>query len=267
LPLSRETLDSIPGWFGDTDPYVISICGALQQRFNIDGDILEIGTYFGRSAVLLGRLTTGQQQLVVCDLFESPPEDERNAAESRTHYSALSRKAFENNYARVNGSLPEILQMHSSEIGGWLHGRTFRLIHVDGSHEWKAVVQDIDLSRRLLAPDGLIVFDDFRDPYAMGVAAAVWAAILSGALSPLVLTDAKLYASVGRPKYADALFAELLSVPQFRAERFSPLGEDILYIPPLAPNYRHPVLGELLPPVLRSTLVAFRERRREAARK
>jgi hypothetical protein len=71
------------------------------------------------------------------------------------------------------------------------------LIHIDGSHLYKNVATDIQLCRRLLVEQGVMVLDDWASYRSPGVAAAVWEAVLSGGLRPICATQDKLYCTEG----------------------------------------------------------------------
>ena len=51
----------------------------------------------------------------------------------------------------------------------------------------------------MLRENGVVVFDDYRKSNTMGVAAAMWEAILNEGLKPIANTDYKLYATWGDP--------------------------------------------------------------------
>lgn len=86
-------------------------------------------------------------------------------------------------------------QHPSQELRSKLQAETFRLVHVDGSHLYEIVKEDIETARAVLGDGGVVIFDDYRALHAPGVAAAVWQACADVHLPlvPLVLSDAKLY--------------------------------------------------------------------------
>ena len=73
--------------------------------------------------------------------------------------------------------------------------RTFRFIHVDASHVYSIVRQDIRTAKLLLKETGIVVFDDYRSIHTPGVAAAIWQEVSHGNLIPLCLTPQKMYAT------------------------------------------------------------------------
>ena len=70
-------------------------------------------------------------------------------------------------------------------------------MHVDGSHRYDIVRQDIAAAVDLVTDGGVIVIDDYRTlPHALGVAAATWEAVADGRLIPVIASEQKLYACV-----------------------------------------------------------------------
>jgi len=150
---------TVPGWFDRLDAFLFAAVDDAHRAAGVTGDLMEIGTYLGRCAVLLGYLQRPGERLVVCDLFDGHPVNEENEAERDRFYTDLTRQAFEANFRRFHSRLPdEVVSGPSSQ----LHERatelehSFRIIHIDGSHEYDAVQSDIRLSRQLLAEGGVV---------------------------------------------------------------------------------------------------------------
>jgi hypothetical protein len=120
-----------------------------------------------------------------------------NRAEQYTWYSNLTRSVFEQTYLRFHTTLPVMLTCSSTTLlgAGRLSARTFRFIHVDGSHLYSIVRQDIRTAQHLLRPRGIVAFDDYRSVHTPGVAAALWEEVTRGGLIPLCLTPQKMYAT------------------------------------------------------------------------
>lgn len=198
-PLSSAFFDAVKnigGWFYEEDAFVFEAISGMQTRNHISGDFLEIGAYRGRSAAFLGFLLQPDEQLVVCDLFEGQGVNAENQAEKAAWYASLNRQEFERQYLQVHPHLPRILACRSSALErvGNL-SPTFRFIHIDGSHLYEIVKQDLLTASELLKKGGIVAIDDYRTVHTPGVAAATWEAALSGALIPLCLTAQKMYAT------------------------------------------------------------------------
>ena len=192
-------LDSIQGWFYPEDVSLFQALHELQGQDGVSGDLLEIGVYHGKSSILMGYFPREDEHLVICDLFEQPARTVANQAEARCWYSNLSCELFENNYLRFHDRLPVIVKCPSAHLVkvGQL-SRTFRFIHIDGSHLYDIVKRDIRTAKALLRDNGIVSIDDYRSIHTPGVAAAAWEEIARGELIPFCLTPQKMYATWGR---------------------------------------------------------------------
>src|SRR5262249_46227209 len=77
-PLAVEIgakIRNIPGWLTTDDLGHFALILRLQSAFGLRGDIVEIGTYYGRSAAALAHFLEPGEQLVLCDLFHAANRD------------------------------------------------------------------------------------------------------------------------------------------------------------------------------------------------
>ncbi len=251
--------DDLPGWFQALDRHLFVALGASTPG----GDLLEIGAYLGKSAILLGYLARPAERVIVIDLFEEPPAGEA-AREHDRFYVGLTQAQFEQNYRRFHDRLPEILVGYSHDVLPSIPDRSCRLVHVDGSHAFDAVRRDIAEACRVATADSLIVLDDVLSPHTPGVTAAAWESVLDGRLVPLVQSEIKLYLT---PPGSVLLDADLTSA----------CGAQGLEVVDSSPVLGHPVLEvrrrpdetrwqdravRLLPPVLADAVLAGRRRGR-----
>ncbi|WP_045700250.1 class I SAM-dependent methyltransferase [Streptomyces rubellomurinus] len=272
-PLKR---DDIPGWFFGLDRAAFRHLLAAQTAAGLSGDLLELGSYLGRSAVLLGDHLAPGERLTVCDLFDSEAGDSENAAEMEMSYRrTLTRSAFEANYLAFHSELPAIVQAPTSVLAdGRIPAGSCRFVHVDASHLYEHVAGDIAVARAALVEDGLIALDDYRSEHTPGVSAAVWEAVFTGGLRPVLLTPMKFYGTWGDAEAA----RRVLLRRDWRAEGYTVDEDTIAGARVLRLNYRvkAPVLPpqrsaprrlalDLLPPVAtratRRVLRTLRERR------
>lgn len=193
------TLDDVPGWFFGQDQALFSWFLERQNRLATPGDLLELGAYLGKSAILMGQYLVDDQRLTVCDLFEDPAQDHDNDQEMRQYRSTLTRLAFERNYLAFHTALPSIVHGPSSTISSHVAPGSCRFAHVDASHLYEHVEADIRACRIAMLAEGLLVCDDFRAAHTPGVAAAVWGAVTAGELHPICLSDSKFYGTWGDP--------------------------------------------------------------------
>jgi predicted O-methyltransferase YrrM len=205
--------NTVDGWFERVDAELFLAINDIQAAEHLCGGLLEIGVYLGKSAILLGYLRAAGETLVVCDPFK--PEALNDGS---VHYADLTRRAFEDSYRRFHRDLPEVYGVVSSGLVNAAGlSRTLRFIHVDGSHEYVSVAEDIEIVREVMTNGGVAVFDDIYSRHTVGVQAAVWEAIARQALAPFAITADKIY--VTQPGHVtawlDALKAYLAEVPGF----------------------------------------------------
>ncbi|MFE1028703.1 class I SAM-dependent methyltransferase [Streptomyces sp. NPDC058818] len=242
-------LNDVPGWFWPLDQVLFSWFLERQERRGTDGDLLELGAYLGKSAILLGHHLRDGETLTVCDLFETEPPDAANRAEAAKSYSTLTRQAFERNYLSFHETLPTIIQAPSSAVTDEVAPGSCRFAHIDASHLYEHVQGDIGAARDLLLPDGIVVLDDFRSEHTPGVAVAAWEAVLNRGLRPVCLSSQKLYGTWGDPEpVQEELLAALrgrddvaVTVEQaagHRLVRARAKGKRMQ--PPSLPSSRHP---------------------------
>ncbi|MFD7643261.1 class I SAM-dependent methyltransferase [Kitasatospora sp. NPDC059795] len=217
-PPVPATPDDVPGWFFRVDREVFAWLLDRQSAAGVTGDLLEMGAYLGRSAILLGDHLRPGETFTVCDLFDMDAPDDDNSAEMTMSYrSTLTRRAFETNYRAFHAELPTIIQAPTSVLAdGRVAADSCRFVHIDASHLYEHVAGDILVARDALAGNGIVSLDDYRAPHTPGVHAAVWEAVFTLGLKPVLLTPEKFYGTWGD---AEAVRADLLA-RDWRAEGF-----------------------------------------------
>ncbi|MDH6580140.1 class I SAM-dependent methyltransferase [Kitasatospora sp. MAP5-34] len=201
-PVEPAVLGDVPGWFWDLDRHAFDWFLDRQEITGLTGDLLELGAYLGRSAIVLGRHLRDGEKFTVCDLFDSDAPDEENAAEMVMSYRrTLTREAFETNYLAFHDELPTLIQAPTSVLAdGRIKAGSCRFVHVDASHLYEHVAGDIQVARAALKPQGVLVLDDYRSAHTPGVAAATWEAVFNHGLRPICLTECKFYGTWGDPE-------------------------------------------------------------------
>ncbi|WLW52685.1 class I SAM-dependent methyltransferase [Streptomyces sp. YU58] len=205
----------VPGWFPPLDQVLFTWLLDRQETAGFRGDLLELGVYLGKSAILLGRHRQDGEHFTVCDLFGGEAPDGANRAETAKSYSSLTRQAFERNYLSFHDELPRVIEAPTSVIAGEVAPKTCRFVHIDASHLYEHVHDDIGAAREILLPDGIVVLDDFRSEHTPGVSVATWEAVLNRGLRPICLSTQKLYGTWGDP---EAVQDELLEMLRGRSD-------------------------------------------------
>lgn len=205
---TRNDLAQISGWFQVSDQELFRFFLQRQADRAEGGDLVELGCYLGKSAVLMGEYLAPGESFTVVDLFGNQSDDAANSRENHDSYASLTREAFEANYLRFHPDLPHIHTALSSSVTDLVEPGAARFVHVDASHLYEHVAVDIDSARGLLGSEGIVSFDDYRAEHTPGVAAAVWEAVLTKGLHPVAVTPSKLYGTWGDP---DAVREDLVA--------------------------------------------------------
>ncbi|GGW89681.1 class I SAM-dependent methyltransferase [Streptomyces lomondensis] len=208
-------LADVPGWFPPLDQVLFTWFLEQQKKQGMSGDLLELGVYMGKSAILLGHHLQEGEKFTVCDLFEGEAPDGANKAESQKSYASLTQQAFERNYLSFHDTLPTVIAGPSSLVSEKVAPDTCRFIHIDASHLYEHVYGDIGAAHDILRPDGIVVLDDFRSEHTPGVSVAAWEAVLNRGLRPICLSTQKLYGTWGDP---EPLQEELLAMLRQRSD-------------------------------------------------
>jgi SAM-dependent methyltransferase len=231
-----RTYRDIDGWFSWTDHAMFR--GILEaQRTSPGGDLVEIGAFKGKSAVVIGDYLRPEEQFVVVDTFGDPDllgiaDESSERTQGRNYFTSLSRSQFEKNYLSIHDALPTVVQALSTDVVNHVTSGAARFIHVDGSHQYEDVADDCRSVKKLLRSDGVVVFDDWRKPACPGVAAAIWDSALHDGLIPVALTPQKLYGVHGDPEPLTAAVRALVAAhPQaLRIKEIDLFGRTVLLV-------------------------------------
>ncbi|WP_374022418.1 class I SAM-dependent methyltransferase [Mycobacterium sp. HNNTM2301] len=226
--LYAEEVDNVDGWFFEADVKLFSKLLASQTAEGITGDMLEIGAYQGKSAILLGYGLRDDEELVICDLFDAVMEHADMSLIPRQQYSGLDQQQFLANWDRFHARRPTLEVCESSRLD--LGERALRFVHIDGCHSYRCVANDIALAVTHTAKRGVIAIDDYRGVETPGVAAAVWQAVGNGRLFPFAATYMKIYACTSP---ADQSFwservqdcADICALPDFELPSYRSVSE------------------------------------------
>ena len=143
---------TVEGWTPDDELRFLFLAAA---RPTARGEVLEIGSYKGRSTVALARgaLWAGQRTVVACDPFtiRSPTDPEHRVSTYEDFLATLQQHALSDNV--------EVHRERSEHLAArW--DRPIRFLWVDGNHDYEAVRADIEGFRAHLAPGALLALHD-----------------------------------------------------------------------------------------------------------
>lgn len=197
--------EKVNGWFSPDAMRIIKALSDIQTNNNIHGDILEIGVYQGKSAIFLSMLLTEYDCLWAVDTFE--PDE--------LYYGLNKQAIFIDNIKNILspeyiGRQIKIQRRTSSDFFKSEYDDLYRLIHIDGSHERKDVINDLYQSSDRLLYKGLIILDDLFNPQHPGVMEGFMEYALQHPCYPLIIGHNKLIFAIDNFTYS------------FYKERFKP---------------------------------------------
>lgn len=216
----RDGHASVPGWFFAADADLFSVVNDVQRDAAISGDLLEIGTYMGKSAIALGYLVADGEELTVCDLFDREATSECSAEENERTYGSLTRADFERHYLRFHARLPTVVEGPSLHLADTCAAGSYRFMHVDGSHVYPDVVSDLMLTKELaVGTCAVVAIDDIVSTHTPGVWDAAWECVHVHGLKPFAVAS-KMYATWGDPPggFTNALRAGISAHPRLTSE-------------------------------------------------
>ncbi len=155
-----QELRSVEGYIDPPDALVFKALLQAQTRSALHGGIAEIGVYYGRSYFLLRKFAQAQEKVLGVDLFDlDPPQDG-----SLDQYERLMESGRRLGFAMdedliIKGDSTRLSPADiTSRIG------PARFFSIDGGHHLHHVLADAKLALEVIAPHGVIVFDDTFNP-------------------------------------------------------------------------------------------------------
>lgn len=201
LPIATQIEDAvkdIPGW-SPLDQLLMLFTLTFSSA-DLPGDVLELGSWCGRSAVALGMAArlSGNTKVHCVDLFPEKADWYKNSDETYSFSVTLDGKqygAYQDqtvwaepyrrdiapmyerykgtldafNYAITKNGLQECVTPYRADLEKFTEALpedfSLRLAFVDGDHSYDAVCNDIQIIERFLLPGGWICFDDAFSSY------------------------------------------------------------------------------------------------------
>jgi len=176
--------DLIPGMCDDEKFHVLLEIA----RHSVKGDIVEIGSWWGKSAFILAWLA---QHFQIGNLLCVDPWSNAHLVQNEKIVDSGSAQVdadealsvFQIGLLPFNGQHINYLRMTSAEgaqryagervvmseyFGETRYAGKISILHIDGNHAYEAVKTDIDAWGCFVADGGWIIFDDYLWPYGDG---------------------------------------------------------------------------------------------------
>ena len=141
----------------------------LSYAGSVAGDVIEIGSWQGRSTIALAQGCADSDNGVVhaIDTFLGNPGNEAMYV-----VGAEDRSDLEPNFRRniAAAGLTDRVTVYAkssadavAEVAAAVNG--VRMMYIDGEHSYDAVKEELELYAPLLSPGGLLTFDDYSTRY------------------------------------------------------------------------------------------------------
>ena len=158
---------AISGWWKDSVFEIYEAFDLLQKKQNIEGNLCEIGTWFGRSFLPLRNFTEDDEVCIGIDIFRN---------NTPNYYDALL-----DNIKKCFGSLDrcKIIPVTKDSTVSDKHEAIkpyapIRLFYIDGDHSYAGALLDLNVAKLSLHQDGIMFLDDYENPnYGPAVTKAV----------------------------------------------------------------------------------------------
>ena len=160
-----DAFHRISGWFVFDAALMFMAYNQLIAADGVSGDTLEIGVYYGLSAIAVATLRGSQRRMYAVDLFEElGPNEAYGAGKSY-------REKFEEHMRWFFPSLDFLtpITAASGRLKSSEFTPTFSFCHVDGGHSPRETFADLKFASDILLPGGLLALDDYFNHQHPGV--------------------------------------------------------------------------------------------------
>jgi len=159
----ESTIGKIRGWLHPTTAYLTMFLLNEQIKSNIRGNMLEIGVLGGRYIALMSNFLSEGEKAFGLDPFYQDGTDIVQVIHS------LKMVNCDHNVKIIETRSDNYTKEEYMDNWGPL-----RFFHVDGSHQCEDVIKDLAIVDSVLENNGLVAFDDFFNPYWIGVTEALF---------------------------------------------------------------------------------------------
>lgn len=157
-------MDFIDGWFLKGAAELFLWVDYIQKRNGISGNLFEIGTYQGKSAILLALMVdTNKERFAICDDFDNK--------KNKIPVKQLFLKNLNSFFKDI--SFTEIYSKESNQLNS-KECKNIRFFHIDGGHSADETYQDLQLASRSIIEGGIVAVDDLFNEFWPGVMEGVY---------------------------------------------------------------------------------------------
>lgn len=189
-PISTATFGhihkEIEGWLSDAEAdLLLSIAEKALKTLPVPHHIVEIGSYHGKSTLLLGRLVN--EYFPKAKIHAIDPHDGKLGAADQAFY--VVPPSFENFKKNIHqAGLTEVVDMIKSTAQEVVWEKSIAVLLIDGLHDYSSVSKDFCHFSQWITRGGYILFHDYAH-YFPGVKAFVNELLATGTYQKVQLVD------------------------------------------------------------------------------
>lgn len=170
--LQRYSLNfnKIDGWFLLDFIKEMEILNDIHNNLNIQGNILEIGVFNGKSFIPFSFLLKENEQIIGIDCFQKQEFNTSYSggfcSQKRTEYHI--KKIYVDKFKDLNYKLiksdSKILTINN--YNNFINNKLpYRIIHIDGGHDKNTCDIDLYNASEIICNNGFIIIDDYANFY------------------------------------------------------------------------------------------------------
>jgi hypothetical protein len=142
---------AIRGWWKDSLFEVFEVINDVHQTHSIEGNVGEIGTWYGRSFLALRNCINENELAIGVDVFSKNQKQEVHQHIKRCFGSLEKSIILEGN--SQSPTVVKNLQQFAP----------FRLFYIDGGHTFREAFTDLKTTKSILAEGGVMFLDDYKN--------------------------------------------------------------------------------------------------------
>lgn len=152
-------VEKIPGFFNYDDAQHFQLVLKMQRLMGVVGDLLEIGSWKGRSTSFMSFFLRADERLFIADVFSRP------AIDVYPEYPSVEdvRKNIMEINTGIDGSQLIFLEGNSASMQLPAEA-SLRFAHVDGGHSFQECYRDLVTITPRIVHNGILVVDDYGHP-------------------------------------------------------------------------------------------------------
>jgi len=151
--------EKIPGFFNYDDAQHFQLVLRMQAMMGVTGDLLEIGSWKGRSAAFMSFFVQPGERLIVADVFSQPAND--------VYPEYPSIDDVKTNIMKINPDIDSsrLVFLEGNSANMQLPSDVkLRFAHIDGGHSYQECYQDLIAITPRMVRNAVVVVDDYDHP-------------------------------------------------------------------------------------------------------